>query len=183
LGWEKTRIPGPEFGRQLPFTQPIGTDVSSGANAGANAFHSEKNLPRTGLGRRTLGVAMVLFAALMVSIGVIEFAWEAIMVGSVLGASGTATIWWGLKARQERRLAVMTRLQRQVLLLATEKADTLTVTEVAASLNMSLSAAEGVLQDMDDGFRVRSEVTDEGIIVYEFPEVLHHPRLESGSKG
>ena len=77
----------------------------------------------------------------------------------------------------------MTRLQGRVLLLATEKSGTLTVTEVAASLDLSLSAAEGVLDAMDDGLRVRSDITDQGIIVYEFPELRHHPRLESGSAG
>jgi hypothetical protein len=126
---------------------------------------------------------MVLFAALLISIGVVEFETAAIAVGSVMGAAGTATVWWGLKARQERRHALLTRLQRQVLLLATEKAGTLTVTEVAASLDLSLSAAEGVLDGMDDGLRVRSDITNEGIIVYEFPELRHHPRLESGSAG
>jgi hypothetical protein len=126
---------------------------------------------------------MVLFAALMVSVGVVQFEMAAIAVGSVIGAAGTATIWWGLKARQDRRQALMTRLQRQVLLLATEKGGTLTVTEVAASLDLSLSAAEGVLDGMDDGLRVRSDITDQGIIVYEFPELRHHPRLESGSAG
>ena len=59
----------------------------------------------------------------------------------------------------------------------------MTVTEVAASLDLSLSAAEGVLDGMDDGLRVRSDITDQGIIVYEFPELRHHPRLESGSAG
>jgi hypothetical protein len=126
---------------------------------------------------------MVLFAALMVSVGVVQFEMAAIAVGSVIGAAGTATIWWGLKARQDRRQALMTRLQRRVLLLATEKGGTLTVTEVAASLDLSLSAAEGVLDGMDDGLRVRSEITDQGIIVYEFPELRHRPRLESGSAG
>ena len=135
------------------------------------------------MGRRVLGVAMVLFAALMVSVGVVQFEMAAIAVGSVIGAAGTATIWWGLKARQDRRQALMTRLQRRVLLLATEKGGTLTVTEVAASLDLSLSAAEGVLDGMDDGLRVRSDITDQGIIVYEFPELRHHPRLESGSAG
>jgi hypothetical protein len=126
---------------------------------------------------------MVLVAALMISIGFVEFELAAVAVGSVLGAGGTGTIWWGLKARQDRRRALMTRLQRRVLLLATEKGGTLTVTEVAASLNLSLAAAESVLEGMDDGLRVRSDVTNQGIIVYEFPEVRHHPRLESGSKG
>ena len=77
----------------------------------------------------------------------------------------------------------MSRLQRRVLVLATENGGTLTVTEVAASLDLSLSSAEEVLDRMDDGLRVRSEVTDQGIIVYEFPELRHHPRLESGFAG
>ena len=77
----------------------------------------------------------------------------------------------------------MDRLQRRVLLHATEQGGTLTVTEVAASLDVSLAAAEGVLDSMDDGLRVRSEVTNEGIIVYEFPELRHRPNLESGSAG
>ena len=179
LGWERARIPGPGFTGHPAFAGSVSADlVGRGARAGA-----EDGLPRRGAGRRVLGVAMVLFAALLISIGVVEFAIEAIVIGSVVGAAGTATIWWGLKARQARRQALMTRLQRRVLLLATEKEGTLTVTEVAASLDLSLSAAEGVLDGMDDGLRVRSDVTDEGIIVYEFPELRHHPRLESGSTG
>ena len=130
-----------------------------------------------------LGVGMVLFAALLISIGVVEFSMAAVAVGSVIGAAGTGTVWWGLKAREDRRRALMARLQRRVLLLATERAGTLTVTEVAASLNMSLTMAEGVLDGMDDGLRVRSDVTDEGIIVYEFPELRRNPKLESGSAG
>jgi hypothetical protein len=126
---------------------------------------------------------MVLFGALLVAVGVIEFELAAIAVGSVFGAGGTTMVWWGLKAREDRRRALMARLQRRVLLLATEKSGTLTVTEVAASLNMSLAVAEGVLDGMDDGLRVRSDVTDRGIIVYEFPELRHRPRLESGSAG
>ena len=179
LGWERARIPGPGFAGHPAFAGSVGADlVGRGARAGA-----EDDLPRRGAGRRVLGVAMVLFAALLISIGVVEFEMAAIAVGSVVGAAGTVTIWWGLKARQARRQALMTRLQRRVLLLATEKEGMLTVTEVAASLNLSLSAAEGVLDGMDDGLRVRSDVTDEGIIVYEFPELRHHPRLESGSTG
>jgi hypothetical protein len=177
LGWERARLPGPGFAGQAAFPEAMGTALSS------PTFNSEENLPRRGVGRRVLGVGMLLFAALMVSIGVVEFAMEAVMMGSVMGAAGTATTWWGLKAREDRRRAVLTRLQRQVLLLATEKSGTLTVTEVAASLNMSLTAAEGILEDMDDGLRVRSDVTSEGVIVYEFPELRHHPRLESGSAG
>jgi hypothetical protein len=153
-------------------------EVGSGPNFGV-----DDPLPRRGMARRVVGVGMVLLATLMIAVGFTELEFAVVAVGSVMGAGGTATIWWGLKARQDRRRALMTRLQRRVLLLATEKSGTLTVTEVAASLNLSLSAAENVLESMDDGLRVRSDVTNQGIIVYEFPEVMHHPRLESGSKG
>ena len=60
-----------------------------------------------------------------------------------------------------------------MLKLASHRGGTLTVTEVAADLDLSLPAAESVLIGMDDGFRVCSEITDEGVLIYEFPEVLH----------
>ena len=179
LGWEKARTPGPGFVGHPAFSDP----ASQGPGGPGTAFNSEGSLPRRGVGRRVLGAAMVLFAAFLVAVGIVEFELVAIAVGSLFGVAGTGTIWWGLKAREDRRRALMARLQRQVLLLATEKGGTLTVTEVAASLNMSLSVAEGVLDGMDDGLRVRSDITDEGIIVYEFPELRHHPGLESGSAG
>ena len=76
--------------------------------------------------------------------------------------------------------AILQGLQREVLRLATARGGTLTVTEVAAELNLSLPAAEKVLTAMDDGFRVRSEISNEGVIYYEFPEVLHRKELEPG---
>ena len=179
LGWENARALGPGVA-----SHPASAVLAGTPRGGpGTAFTAAESLPRRGVGRRVLGVAMVLMATLVVAIGFIEFQLGAIAAGSVFGAAGTATVWWGLKAREDRRHAIMARLQRQVLLLATEKSGTLTVTEVAASLNVSLSAAEEVLDRMDDGLRVRSDVTDEGIIVYEFPELRHHPRLESDSSG
>ena len=174
LGWENAAVLGPGGGR----APALAASTWAGPQFGA-----DEALPRRGVTRRVLGVGMVLVAALMISVGLVNFELAAVAVGSVLGAGGTGTIWLGLKARQARRRALMTRLQRRVLLLATEKGGTLTVTEVAASLDLSLAAAESVLEGMDDGLRVRSDVTNQGIIVYEFPEVRHHPRLESGSKG
>ena len=179
LGWDRARAPGPGFAGHPAFVDPAGKDLTS-PSAPVN---SVGNLPRRGVGRRALGVALVLFGVLLIAVGVIDVAVEAIAFGSAFAAAGTGSIWWGLQARETRRRALMSRLQRRVLLLATERSGTLTVTEVAASLNMSLSMAENVLDGMDDGLRVRSDVTDEGIIVYEFPELRYNPRLESGSAG
>ncbi len=179
LGWQHARIPGPGFGDPPPLAASAGTDpVDHSTGTGA-----ERGLPRRGLGRRVVGIAGVILAAIMVSVGVVGLDLEVIMMGGMMGALGTATTWWGLQAREARRRALMARLQRRVLLFATEKGGTLTVTEVAASLNLSLSAAEDVLDSMDDGLRVRSDVTSQGIIVYEFPELRHHPRLKSESTG
>ena len=71
-------------------------------------------------------------------------------------------------------------LQRKILRLAQARGGTLTVTEVAADMNVSLEAAEKILTSMDDGFRVRSEISKEGVLYYEFPEVRHRPELGAG---
>ena len=84
---------------------------------------------------------------------------------------------WGSQALRERRQALRGALERRVLQLATQRGGTLTVTDVAASLDLSLGAAERILIGMDDGFRVRSEISEEGLLIFEFPEARHR-RLE-----
>jgi hypothetical protein len=138
-------------------------------------------LPRGGLLRRVFGVGLVLLATIMVVVGIVETEVAAIVVGSVVGATGTGSFWWGLRGLNERRKALMQRLQQKVLRLATHRGGTLTVTEVASELNLSLPGAEKVLLAMDDGFRVRSEISKEGVLYYEFPEVMHRGQLEPGT--
>jgi hypothetical protein len=131
--------------------------------------------------RRVFGVGLVLLATILIVVGIVEGEPGAIAAGSGIGVSGTGSFWWGLRALNERRKALMQKLQRKVLQLATHKGGTLTVTEVAADLDLSLPAAEKVLISMDDGFRVRSEISREGVLYYEFPEVLHRGQLEPGT--
>lgn len=125
---------------------------------------------------------MILLATLMVVVGIVETEAAAIGVGSVIGVTGTGAFWWGLKGLNDRRKALMQRLQQKVLRLATQKGGTLTVTEVASDINLSLPAAEKVLVSMDDGFRVRSEISKDGVLYYEFPEVLHRKELGPGAE-
>lgn len=141
----------------------------------------EEALPGGGLKRRVLGTIMVLVASLMVVMGIVEFTAPAIAVGGVLGAAGSLMFYWGWRGQQERRKAVMQGLQRRILRLATARGGTLTVTEVAAEMNLSMPAAEKILTSMDDGFRVRSEISKEGILYYEFPEVQHRKELGPGA--
>ena len=71
--------------------------------------------------------------------------------------------------------------RRKILKLADAKGGRLTVTEVAADLNLSLPDAEKILISLDDGFRVRSEISSDGVLYYEFPEILHRGQLGSVS--
>ncbi len=140
----------------------------------------DEALPSSGMKRRVLGTVMILVASLLILVGFVDWELAAVAVGSVIGAGGSSTFYWGWQALQERRTALMHALQRKILRLAQMKGGTLTVTEVAADMNLSLEAAENVLTSMDDGFRVRSEISKEGVLYYDFPEVRHRGQLESG---
>jgi hypothetical protein len=78
----------------------------------------------------------------------------------------------GDRIRDRRREAILAALQTQVVKLAGERRGVLTVTDVSVALGWPLRRAEKVLQSLDDGWRVDSDVTDEGVIVYRFAELM-----------
>jgi hypothetical protein len=141
----------------------------------------DEKLPSAGMKRRVLGAGMALFASFMVVMGFTTGAFPAVAMGAVLGGTGSLTFYWGWQGLQERRKAIMHSIQRKILKLATARGGTLTVTEVASDLNLALPAAEKILTSMDDGFRVRSDISDAGVLYYEFPEILHRRELGSGA--
>ncbi len=163
--------------------QPLGPGVASETTPvmAASPNAPAEPLPPSGIGRRVFGVGVGLLAVLMVLMGISEPDFALAAVGTVAAGAGSLTFWWGHAALAERRRAIMVGLQRQVLLLASEKGGELTVSEVATRLNLSLPAAEKVMDAMEDGLRVRSEITDEGLILYEFPELRPRKQLDSGS--
>jgi hypothetical protein len=154
----------------------------SGPDSAGHLIEQEPDnqLPSGGLKRRILGATLALAATLLVLIGFVEWEPVAVAVGSVFGAGGSLTFYWGWQGLQERRKAIMQGLQRKVLKLASMKGGTLTVTEVAADLNIAIPAAEKLLTAMDDGFRVRSDISNEGVIYYEFPELRHRREIGPG---
>lgn len=168
LGWERAYPLG-------------GLGMSYASQGGQRQPDAVAPLPSGGMKWQVLGTLLVLFGCFFVLMGFVEFEAGMVVAGSAIGALGTGSVYLGWKAKQDRRQAILGGLQQHVLRLATRHGGTLTVTEVAAELNLSMQAAEKVLVSMDDGFRVRSDVTEEGIVVFEFPEVLHRPRLEPGS--
>ena len=138
---------------------------------------SDEALPSTGIKRRVLGTAIVLFASAMVFVGLLEGEIAAFAVGSVLGGGGLMTFCWGWQSLQNRRNAIIEGLQRKILKLAISRDGRLTVTEVASDVNLSLTAAEKILESMDDGFRVRSDISPDGVLYYEFLEIVHRGDL------
>lgn len=176
LGWEKAlqrgRLEGPEQ------SAPLAASPRTGVNPVVGP------LPPSGIGRRVFGVALGVLAILMIVTGVADgFEPELVLTGSMFGMGGSGMFLWGWQALQNRRRAVLQGLGRKVLMLATERSGVVTVTEVAAELDLSLEAAEKLMIGMDDGFRVRSDITEDGVMYYEFPELRHKGRLQPGETG
>lgn len=173
LGWEHSREPGDAHSLDSVDDMP----VTAGRTA---APRREHRLPPSGIGRRVFGAGLGILAAIIITAGIAGGDGPPIVAGALMGMGGSGLFMWGWRALQERRQSVLQSLNRRVLMLATRRGGVLTVTEVAAELDLSLEAAEKVLIGMDDGFRVRSDISDEGVLYYEFPEVVHQKKLRSG---
>ena len=63
-------------------------------------------------------------------------------------------------------------LQSEIMRLSLDKGGTLTVTDVVMATGLSIEKSEEALNNMVDGLRIKMEVRDSGIIVYEFPEIM-----------
>lgn len=151
----------------------------------ASQYGREAAVPRMsggGTGKRVFSIALFLLAALLVIIGIGSPEPLLVVFGSVAASAGIALTRSANNERQRRREALLAALQLTILKLAREKGGHLTVTEVATDLGWPIRRAERVLQSMDDGLRVTSDVTAEGVILYEFPELLRtgRPAIEGG---
>ena len=72
---------------------------------------------------------------------------------------------WGAGAEDEHSLRV------RVYKLAYKLEGTLTVSDIVVETGLDVDEAEQLIQSMVDNQRVRMEVKDDGMIVYEFPEI------------
>lgn len=181
ISWRRSRPLGAELppaggtgaglvgGRRLP-------PGREGGRPGGGQGRRGDALPSGGGVRSVMGVILALMALLFLGIGIVEADGMGVVLSLVFGAGGAAAFASGVKARQSRRAAVLRRAQARVLELAREQGGVLTATEVASRLDLSLEGAERVLLSLDDGFRIRSEVTKEGLLVFEFPEILWRRR-------
>ncbi len=163
LSWKRSRSLG---------TVPSADRLESGSGLWLRPWPRRTGeLPRGGLVRRVAGVVMAILALALLGMGIVQVNAEPIIAGVSLGLVGASSFAWGLKALHRRREGLLRSLQNQVLHVAAARGGRLTATDVAADLELTLPAAERVLFSMDDGFRVRSDVTDEGLLLFDFPEI------------
>jgi hypothetical protein len=163
-------------GETLGKSEMLALQATSSGGSLPAAVAAEADLPEEAAGSRgwTVGAwVLFAFAAMMMMIGVAEGEFVAFFFGAMSATGGAGLLSAGRRAREERRRVLLSALQQPVLRLAGECGGRLTVTEVASSLNWPMRRAEKVLNSLEDGLRVQSDVTREGVIVYEFRELMH----------
>lgn len=135
-----------------------------------------------GVGFFVLAALLIFFGGMFGLVGLAEAEAGMVLFGALAAGGGGFAVRAGRRAREERRRALIVALQQPVLRLASERGGRLTVTDVASSLGWPLPRAEKVLNSLEDGLRVASDVTDEGVIVYEFRELAYAPRLRASAE-
>ena len=122
-------------------------------------------------------VAMVPIGVGLMLYGLIEQLENARMddgfsVGVTLVILGS--LLWFLARRLDAaaELVRYRRQQNRVVRLAQERGGRLSATETAADTGLTVEEAEGILKRLADGGYVELEVTQSGMVIYRFPEVL-----------
>lgn len=162
----------PNCGQSWPSSSRVG--VGPPLPVDPNAI---EELPSAGGFRRLTGAMALIAAAFLLVIAAQIGELPPVAAALLLATSGALLLASGIRALRERRRALLEELQRKILLLASQRGGDLTATDVAAALGLSLPAAERVLISMDDDERVRSEITAEGVLLYQFPEIRHRQRM------
>ena len=138
------------------------TQVSAGGDPAIHVSRSWK---------RALAILMMLMAGIFVTMAITEGDGGPLVFGILFGGGGAALYKSDKSERERRREAILESLQLPVLQLAGRKAGRLTVTDVATEMGWPMVRAEKVLNSLDDGLRVMSDITDDGVIVYDFVEI------------
>ena len=165
---------GPHGLRAMTLSAAGGTTVATGGDA---AF------PVAGTARRGWAILLLIMAGILLTIGFAEPEFGAVMMGMMAGGGGAMLLKSEKKERERRREAILESLQLPVLQLAGRKAGRLTVTDVATEMGWPMVRAEKVLNSLDDGLRVMSDITDDGVIVYDFVEIRAAHLTRGGGSG
>ncbi|HEX2202024.1 MAG TPA: hypothetical protein VHG91_01945 [Longimicrobium sp.] len=141
-------------------------------------------LESSGSGRSAFSMVLFVLAAFLFIVGMAAFEAVPLMFGASAAVGGWLLRKSAQEKRERRREALLEALQLPVLQLAAKRGGRLTVTDVVTEMGWPIPRAEKVLNSMEDGLRVISDITDEGVIVYDFPEIrLGNPQLLRGNGG
>jgi hypothetical protein len=62
--------------------------------------------------------------------------------------------------------------EHQIFRLANKLKGKLTISDIVINTGLGIKEAEEVMNKLVDGMRIRMEVDDRGIVIYEFPEII-----------
>lgn len=98
---------------------------------------------------------------------------EPLSIGVAVFAIGAVT--WSLARRLDAaaRVSRARRDENRVLRLARQRGGRLTAFDAAVDTGLTAAEAEQILRRLADGGFVEIEVSDSGVLVYRFPEVLY----------
>jgi hypothetical protein len=132
-------------------------------------------------GKRWLSYALLIFGAILLVGGLANLELPPMLFGALFAGGGGLLMKRVKSDRETRRDAIIQSLQLPVLQLAGKKGGRLTVTDVATEMGWPMARAEKVLNSLDDGMRVMSDITDDGVIVYDFLEIrtAHLPGMNA----
>lgn len=134
-------------------------------------------------GKRAFSIVMFVMAAFFVFAGIMSAEFAPLLFAAMFAGGGVLLNRGARLDRERRREAIIQSLQLPVMQLAAKKGGRLTVTDVATSMQWPMARAEKVLNSLEDGMRVMSDITDEGVIVYDFLEIRASQLSSGGGAG
>ncbi|MBT3344315.1 MAG: hypothetical protein HN712_07945 [Gemmatimonadetes bacterium] len=98
---------------------------------------------------------------------------EPLSVGVAVFAVGSLVWFLSRRLDASAQRAAARRYEHQLLRLARGRSGRLTATEAAAEIGITAAEAEVILKGLAEGGFVELEVTEGGVIIYRFPEILY----------
>jgi hypothetical protein len=100
---------------------------------------------------------------------------EPLSIGVGLVAVGAIT-WYLSRRLHEGARRVRARMdENRILRLASQRGGRLTAMEAATETGMTAVEAESILRSLAEGGFIEIEVSDAGVMIYRFPDVLYAP--------
>lgn len=131
-------------------------------------------IPRT-LVRKIIATGLLFFCWIM-AVRWVDAHWEKDFWAFwflVSGAAAAAALYAVRRSAHGDAQAAHAQRQLEVLRLAETEAGRLTATRTALRLEWPMRVALATLGSLEDGVRVTTLVTRDGVRVYEFPELIH----------